>query len=66
MDWLKKDEFKGLTFQQLQVKVDELNREKRTLPVSNCEIDPASVYDTEVWVHFRSGVQVIIIYRNIE
>ena len=66
MDWNRHETYKHLSVQQLQLKLDEINRERKTVPVfKNDNLDINSLYTIEVWFHFRSNMQMAIIYKDI-
>ena len=66
MDWNRHETYRHLSVQQLQLKLDEINRERKTVPVfKNDDLDINSLYTIEVWFHFRSNMQVAIIYKDI-
>ena len=66
MDWNRHETYKHLSVQQLQLKLDEINRERKTVPVvKNDDLDINSLYTIEVWFHFRANMQVAIIYKDI-
>ena len=66
MDWNRHETYKHLSVQQLQLKLDEINRERKTVPVfKNDDLDINSLYTIEVWFHFRAKMQVAIIYKDI-
>ena len=66
MDWNRHETYKHLSVQQLQLKLDEINRERKTVPVfKNDDLDINSLYTIEVWFHFRSTMQMVIISKDI-
>ena len=66
MDWNRHETYKHLSVQQLQLKLDEINRERKTVPAfKNDDLDINSLYTIEVWFNFRANMQVAIIYKDI-
>lgn len=66
MDWMFHHKFTGLTVQGVQLKIDELNRERPTVPVCKYNrLDMNSTYTIETWFHFNANTLIAIIYRDL-
>ena len=66
MDWIFRNKFTGLNPQQVQLKVDELNKIRPTIPVCrHQELRITDTYTIETWFHFKANTLLAIIYRDI-
>lgn len=64
MDWNRHQTFKHLSAYQVKTKIDELNKERKTIPVLKEDLDLNVYYIIEVWYHFRANIQMAIIYKE--
>lgn len=66
MDWNKHETIYHLSPMQVKQKIDEVNRERKVIPVLKKDLEPNALYTIEFWFHFRANLYIAIIYKDLD